>query len=87
MATVIRHHHERVDGHGYPDGLKGNAIPVSSRIIGIADAFEAMTADRSYRRNLGRAAALTELAAAAGAQFDVMLVRGFLKVVAERPDL
>jgi response regulator RpfG family c-di-GMP phosphodiesterase len=87
VATVIRHHHERIDGSGYPDGLRGDAIPLASRIIGIADAFEAMTADRSYRRSLGRSPALAELAAGSGAQFDPMLVRVFLKVVAERPDL
>jgi putative two-component system response regulator len=87
VATVIRHHHERVDGQGYPDGLKGDAIPLASRIIGIADAFEAMTADRSYRRTLGRALALAELGANAGTQFDAALVRPFLNIVTERPEL
>lgn len=87
VATVIRHHHERMDGLGYPDGLKGDAIPLASRIIGIADAYEAMTADRSYRRSLGQALALTELAASAGNQFDPELLRPFLDIVMRRPEL
>ena len=49
VATIVRHHHERLDGSGYPDGLAGNAIPMLSRIVAVADAFEAMTSSRSYR--------------------------------------
>ena len=86
VADVIRHHHEWVDGQGYPDGLHGAAIPVASRIIAIADAYEAMTADRSYRQNLGRAVAFEELRACAGTQFDARLVEGFLQLVVRHPD-
>ena len=87
VADAIRHHHERVDGNGYPDGLRGEAIPLASRIILIADAFEAMTADRSYRRGLDRKAALRELQEHAGAQFDADLVDVFVGVVQDRSEL
>jgi len=69
-ATWVRHHHERVDGRGYPDGLAGEAIPLESRIILVADAFEAMTADRPYRRGMPTDVALAELRRNAGSQFD-----------------
>jgi HD-GYP domain-containing protein (c-di-GMP phosphodiesterase class II) len=87
VADVIRHHHERVDGGGYPDGLRGEAIPLASRIILIADAFEAMTADRSYRRGLERGAAINELHAHSGTQFDADLVRAFVRSLASHPEL
>ncbi len=87
VADVIRHHHERVDGGGYPDGLRGEAIPLASRIILIADAFEAMTADRSYRQGLGRETALRELRAHSGTQFDADLVRAFIAMVDNHPEL
>jgi putative two-component system response regulator len=78
VADVIRHHHERVDGTGYPDGLRGEAIPLLSRIIFIADSFEAMTSDRSYRRGPGRDHACAELRSHAGTQFDPALVTVFI---------
>jgi HD-GYP domain-containing protein (c-di-GMP phosphodiesterase class II) len=87
VADVIRHHHERIDGTGYPDGLKGEAIPLASRIILISDAFEAMTADRSYRRGLGREIALRELRDHSGTQFDPELVKVFIRMVAQVPEL
>lgn len=87
VADVIRHHHERVDGGGYPDGLRGEAIPLASRIILIADAFEAMTADRSYRRGLDRDAACRELRKHSGTQFDAELVRAFLEMLENHPVL
>lgn len=73
-AGVIRHHHERWDGAGYPDGLAGDAIPLGARIIGVADAFDAMTSDRVYRRALSRDVALHELRAMSGTQFDPAIV-------------
>ncbi len=85
VADVIRHHHERMDGTGYPDGLKGDAIPLASRIILISDAFEAMTTDRSYRRGLGQNAAFGELLAHSGTQFDPELVKVFIRVVQHQP--
>jgi HD-GYP domain-containing protein (c-di-GMP phosphodiesterase class II) len=87
VADVIRHHHERVDGGGYPDGLRGEAIPLASRIILIADAFEAMTSDRSYRRGFNREAALRELLKHSGTQFDSDLVRAFVRMVQGHSEL
>ena len=87
VADVIRHHHERVDGGGYPDGLRGEAIPLASRIILIADAFEAMTADRSYRHGLDREAALGELREHGGTQFDAELVNAFVQMMQSHSEL
>ena len=69
-AAIIRHHHERWDGRGYPDGLAGADIPLASRVIAVADAFDAMTEDRPYRAAGGIADALVELYRNAGTQFD-----------------
>jgi response regulator RpfG family c-di-GMP phosphodiesterase len=87
VADVIRHHHERVDGRGYPDGLRGSAIPLASRIILIADAFEAMVADRSYRRSLGREAAIRELQEHSGTQFDPSLTQAFIGALDTHPEI
>ncbi|MBN1865966.1 response regulator [Candidatus Sumerlaeota bacterium] len=72
---IIRHHHERLDGKGYPDGLRGKEIPLLSRIVSLADAFDAMTSTRSYRQAMSIPDALAELAAHSGTQFDPDLVR------------
>jgi len=69
-ATIVRQHHERVDGHGYPGGLTGEEIQIEARIIHVADAYMAMTNDRPYRRALPREEALAELERHAGTQFD-----------------
>ena len=69
-AEWIRHHHERLDGRGYPDGLSGESVPLESRIILVADAFEAMTSDRPYRTGRPESDALEELERNAGSQFD-----------------
>jgi len=74
VAIWVRHCHEHVDGSGYPDGLAGDAIPAASRIVLVADAFDAMTSDRPYRRALTSAAALAELQLHAGTQFDAACV-------------
>ena len=84
-AEWIRHHHERIDGHGYPDGLAGEEIPLESRIIHVADAFEAMTSDRPYRKGPGEQFAIEELRRNAGTQFDRDVVGAFLRVLGERP--
>ena len=81
IAQVVRHHHERFDGEGYPDGLSGEAIPLASRIIGICDAFDAMTCERPYRRARTRDEALIELRSEAGQQFDPQLVGIFHELV------
>jgi len=76
----VLHHHERWDGAGYPHRLGGSAIPVEGRLIAVADAFDAMTSDRPYRRAISTAAALEEIASCAGSQFDPALAEVFLDV-------
>ncbi len=73
----IRHHHERWDGAGYPDGLAGEQIPLGARLIAVADAFDAMTTDRPHRKALGHDMAVTELRNCAGTQFDPDVVQAF----------
>jgi len=73
----VRHHHERLDGKGYPDRLTGDAIPVTARVILIADTFDAMTTTRPYRRGLTNEIAYRELKQFAGRQFDEQLVKTF----------
>lgn len=74
-----RHHHERFDGRGYPEGLKGEEIPLFSRIILIADTFDAMTSTRPYRKGLPYAVAFEELLQFSGSQFDSNLVKAFIR--------
>ncbi len=80
-ARWVRHHHERFDGRGYPDGLTGDDIPLESRIILVADAFEAMTSDRPYRKAPGEAVAVAELRKHAGTQFDPAVVAALCRVL------
>ncbi len=75
-------HHERIDGRGYPHGMAGAEIPLEARILAVADAYEAMTADRAYRAALGHDAAQAELRAGSGTQFDPQVVEAFLAVLA-----
>jgi response regulator RpfG family c-di-GMP phosphodiesterase len=81
ISLAIRHHHERWDGTGYPDGLAGEEIPFLARVIGVADAFDAMTCNRPYRPALTRALVCTELRRFAGEQFDPNLAKEFLAVL------
>ena len=83
VASIVRHHHERFDGKGYPDGLKGNAIPLFSRILFILDAYEAIASDRVYRKGIGQQKALDEIVQNAGSQFDPELVEVFLRAMAK----
>ena len=76
--TIIRSHHERFDGKGYPDGLKGKNIPLEARIVALADSFDAMTTDRAYRAALPVEIAVEEIKLCSGAQFDPELVDIFL---------
>jgi len=78
-ADWIRHHHERIDGAGYPDGLAGSDIPLESRIILVADAFEAMTSDRPYRLAPGQNYAVDELRRHSGTQFDPEIVEALIR--------
>jgi putative nucleotidyltransferase with HDIG domain len=83
--SIIRHHHEWFDGSGYPNGVAGNRIPVGARILAVADAFEAMTSDRPYRPALSFQAAVAELEAGRGTQFDPAIVDTFLTILEEEP--
>ncbi len=83
IARNARHHHERFDGRGYPDGLKGEEIPLYARIILIADTFDAMTSTRPYRQGLPYEVAFEELRQFAGTQFDAKLVEMFIKGMTE----
>jgi len=80
-ASGILHHHERWDGGGYPEGLKGEEIPIESRILAIADTFEAMTADRPYRPAFSREEVIKELRKDAGSKFDPKLINVFVGLV------
>ena len=85
VAPAILHHHERYDGAGYPGGLKGEQIPLEARIVCVADAFSAMTADRPYRARMPLDDACEELQRHAGTQFDPEIVRIFIEEVRRRP--
>ncbi len=78
---IIYHHHERYDGDGYPDGLKGEDIPISSRIIAVADAYDAMGSDRPYRKKLKQDKIMKELTEQSGKQFDPEVVKALLSVL------
>jgi putative nucleotidyltransferase with HDIG domain len=82
IATIVRHHHERVDGEGYPDRVAGNDIPLISRIIAVADAYNAMTSDRPYRDAMPSRVARLRLAQAVGSQFDTSVVAAFEAILA-----
>ncbi|NLJ33157.1 MAG: HD-GYP domain-containing protein [Firmicutes bacterium] len=81
-SAIVRHHHEHYDGSGYPDGLAGEEIPLGARIITVADAFDAMTSQRPYRGPRTNGEALAEIRANAGRQFDPLVVKAFLRVMA-----
>ena len=81
FAPIVRHHHERWDGFGYPDRLRGEAIPISARIVGLVDAFDAMVHDRPFRPALSIQAALAEVQREAGRQFDPGLVPIFVSAI------
>jgi diguanylate cyclase (GGDEF)-like protein len=81
VFSAVRHHHERFDGSGYPDGLVGEKIPLTSRILLVTDAYDAMTSDRPYRSAMPEEAAIAELRRYAGTQFDPEIVEAFLRVL------
>ena len=80
VESVVRNHHERWDGHGYPDGLEAEEIPIGARIFSVADAYDAMTTDRPYRKGVRRGSALNEIRREAGAQFDPDVVEAFMEM-------
>jgi putative nucleotidyltransferase with HDIG domain len=80
-AEMVRHHHEHWDGSGYPDGLKGNAIPLGSRVILVADAYDALSTDRPYRKGTNKARALGVIRANAGIQFDPIVAEALERII------
>jgi putative nucleotidyltransferase with HDIG domain len=86
IADIVRSHHERIDGMGYPDGISGEEIPLLARIIGVADAYDAMTSDRPYRDALPSRVARMRLAQAVGTQFDTAVVAAFEAILATADD-
>lgn len=84
LVQMVLHHHENFDGSGYPEGLKGDEIPLGSRIIIVADAYEAMTSDRIYRKAIGHERALDQLNKYKGIQFDPKIVRSLEQLLAKR---
>ena len=81
---IVRHHHERWDGTGYPDRLTGEEIPVGARLFAVVDAYDAMTEDRPYRRGMSHEAAMQRLWNDAGKHFDPAMVAGFAEMMARR---
>lgn len=86
IASIVRHHHERVDGLGYPDGLTGQDIPLIAKIIAVADAYNAMTSDRPYRDAMPSRVARLRLAQAVESQFDTTVVAAFEAILAGAPE-
>jgi len=86
IAKIVRHHHERIDGQGYPDGIQGNDIPLISRILAVADAYNAMTSGRPYRDAMPSRVARMRLAQAVGTQFDTTVAAAFEAILATAND-
>ena len=86
VATIVRHHHERIDGEGYPDGIRGDGIPFLSRVIAVADAYNAMTSHRPYREAMPPRVARLRLAQAVENQFDTSVVAAFEAILATADD-
>jgi putative nucleotidyltransferase with HDIG domain len=81
ISRIVLYHHERFDGHGYPEGLKGEAIPLESRIIAVADAYDAMTSDRPYRKGMPPGDAVREISRHKGKQHCPLAVRHFNRII------
>lgn len=80
LIPIVKYHHERIDGRGYPEGLKGDKIPLAAKIVAIADTYHALTSDRPYRKGMSVEKALSILEEGAGAQWDADLVRSFIQI-------
>jgi HD-GYP domain-containing protein (c-di-GMP phosphodiesterase class II) len=86
VGLIVRSHHERWDGRGYPEGLAGDTIPLAARIVTCCDSWNAMRTDRAYRKALPHDAAVAELVANSGKQFDPQVVDAFLKMTVQADD-
>jgi diguanylate cyclase (GGDEF)-like protein/PAS domain S-box-containing protein len=86
LAAIVRYHHERFDGKGYPDGIAGQHIPLEARIMSVVDVFDAMTHERAYRKALSREEAIAEIEHGAGTQFDPEVVKAFLALLKRRSE-
>ena len=84
VVALVRHHHERFDGAGYPSGLKGEAVPLGARILSVADTYDSMITDRPYRKRLTTDEAKAELQRFAGIQYDPKIVQAFFQVLADK---
>jgi HD-GYP domain-containing protein (c-di-GMP phosphodiesterase class II) len=80
ISEAVRYHHERYDGRGYPEGLKGEKIPILSRILSVCDSYDAMINDRPYRKRIKKDEALAEIAACAGSQYDPQIAGLFVEL-------
>jgi HD-GYP domain-containing protein (c-di-GMP phosphodiesterase class II) len=81
IERIVRHHHERYDGTGYPEGLAGDKIPLGARIVAVAESFDNMVSDLPYRRGRSAEEALAELRRCRGTQFDPLVVDAFLRLI------
>jgi HD-GYP domain-containing protein (c-di-GMP phosphodiesterase class II) len=86
LCPIVRHHHERYDGEGYPDRLKGEEIPLAARILSVADSYDAMISDRAYKPTRTKPQAIAELLACKGGQFDPECVDVFIAYLRENPE-
>jgi len=87
ISEIVLHHHERYDGRGYPDGIGGEDIPLESRIIAVADTFDAITSDRPYRKGVGYETGFREINMHSGNQFCPLVVRHFNNIAGDIPPL
>ena len=83
LALIVRHHHENWDGTGYPDGLRGDAIPLGARVLAIVDCYDALTSDRPYRRSLSHERAMAMILERRGTMYEPELADAFLRIVGE----
>src|SRR4030095_5789588 len=81
LALIVRHHHENWDGSGYPDGLRGDAIPLGARVLAIVDCYDALTSDRPYRRSLSHARAIAMIVERRGTMYEPGIADAFLRTV------
>ena len=86
LGVVVGSHHENWDGTGYPAGLRGEEIPLLARVLSVADAYDAMTSHRSYRRGVKKSVALEEIRRCAGSQFDPMVATAFVEMLESVPE-